>query len=117
MSAPTLGSALAVIALAVAPIAPANAHPATPSAKRATVAKVKHHAAADLTSRYDVTLSNGRRVRGLKQCAYEDSPNCVWDSVLSGDGRGRSFVDLGGRLYVIPARLMRAAYADADRRA
>jgi hypothetical protein len=37
---------------------------------------------------------------GLPPCPSEDSDNCVWDARTMGNGLGRSFVVLEGRLYL-----------------
>lgn len=32
-------------------------------------------------------------------CATEDSHDCYWDAKTMGNGKGRSFVDKGGKVY------------------
>ena len=61
-----------------------------------------------------VRLSNGARWR-LTPCKHEDSRDCYWNARKRGNGIGRSFIDLRGTAYTIPARLMRAANARAGR--
>lgn len=36
----------------------------------------------------------------LPPCATEDSSDCIWDAPNRGNGEGRSFVDVGGRLFI-----------------
>lgn len=61
-----------------------------------------------MPGRWMVELNNGASYR-LPGCRFEDSRNCVWDAGTRGNGRGRSFTDVGGELYRIPARLMARA--------
>lgn len=35
----------------------------------------------------------------LAVCEYEDSANCFWDATQSGNGLGKSFVDVDGEVY------------------
>lgn len=35
-------------------------------------------------------------ITAVPECAYEDSTNCVWDAGDRGNGKGRSFIDIGG---------------------
>lgn len=34
-------------------------------------------------------------------CEYEDSRDCAWDASERGNGRGHSFVDIGGRVFYV----------------
>lgn len=38
----------------------------------------------------------------LPACAHESSTNCVWNAQTSGNGHGRSFVDIDGVAYYLP---------------
>lgn len=47
-----------------------------------------------------VELNNGAAYK-LRPCRFEDSRGCYWDAATRGNGRGRSFVVVSGRvLYV-----------------
>lgn len=35
----------------------------------------------------------------ITPCPTEDSMNCYWDATLSGNGEGRSFLDIDGLAY------------------
>ena len=35
----------------------------------------------------------------LRKCKYEDSPHCYWDAGTMGNGKGKSFVSLRGRVF------------------
>ncbi len=37
----------------------------------------------------------------LPPCLTEDSANCYWDAKSRGNGRGRSFVDIGGNVVFL----------------
>lgn len=38
----------------------------------------------------------------LPACVTESSTNCYWDATTSGNGLGRSFVDIDGIAYYLP---------------
>jgi hypothetical protein len=38
----------------------------------------------------------------LRPCPLEDSRNCFWDSGERGNGSGRDFIDLNGKVYYRP---------------
>lgn len=40
----------------------------------------------------------------LPPAVTEDSPNAYWDAARMGNGRGRSFYDVGGEAYPTPAQ-------------
>lgn len=35
------------------------------------------------------------------KCEYEDSTNCYWDATTMGNGKGTSFVNVNGNLYLV----------------
>ena len=35
----------------------------------------------------------------LRKCKYEDSPHCYWNAGTMGNGKGKSFVSLRGRVF------------------
>lgn len=36
----------------------------------------------------------------LRPCVYEDSSNCFWDARKRGNGKGQSFVNIDGHVYL-----------------
>lgn len=48
--------------------------------------------------------TNGFPSVKLDYCATEDSTNCYWDSEVSGNGHGRSFIDVDGVVYYFPSK-------------
>lgn len=97
-----------ILAATYAP--PANAE-ATKIGDRTTthtdkrVARVERWTAKGEPTLVQVQFRDGS-VFVFTPCKREDSRNCFWDAGRSGNGRGRSFVDLRGKTYRVPARAL-----------
>lgn len=52
----------------------------------------------DTKKRLYVELNDGSTYL-LRKCVYEDSARCYWDAGSSGNGVGKSFVSLRGRVF------------------
>lgn len=49
----------------------------------------------------ETAISDGMESFGciaLLVCRWEDDSNCYWDAKVSGNGQGRSFIDLNGEV-------------------
>jgi hypothetical protein len=103
---------LAALALSVVlPAAPAAAEQLEPADRDVTRVRVTYVEPAGTRALY-VELNNGATYH-LNPCRSEDGRQCYWDADDRGNGIGRSYVVVAGR--VIYSRLIGAARAGGAR--
>lgn len=92
-----LATAAAGLVLAtVAPSAPASAVQLERADRDVSTVRVTYVERVS-DRRIFVELNNGAAYR-LAPCRYEDGRHCYWDAGTAGNGKGRSFVVVAGRV-------------------
>lgn len=86
----------AALSAVLAPVAPATAHQLEPADRHVETVRVSYVEPVGRRALY-VELNNGAAYR-LKPCRFEDGRMCYWDADDRGNGIGRSFVVVSGRI-------------------
>lgn len=92
----TLLMAIAALAIVLGTIAPSHAVQLEKADREVSTVRVSYVEQVS-ARRIFVELNNGAAYR-LSPCRYEDGRHCFWDAGSAGNGIGRSFVVVAGRV-------------------